>query len=62
MALKPGQQGEFDALYSANAVRLARSLNQIGIDGEPVLRRTTTLIRQRNAGQSLPCAAPGGQP
>lgn len=60
--LKPGEQAAFDALYSANAARLAKSLDEVGIDGEPVLRRTWQLIGERNAGQPLPCATSGPRP
>jgi TRAP-type C4-dicarboxylate transport system substrate-binding protein len=53
--IAPESQQRFDALYLANATRLARNLNRFGIAGEPIVRRATALVAARNADQPLDC-------
>jgi len=51
------EQAKFDALYRANAMKLARSLTDYGIDGVKLADHAAALIAARNAGQPLTCGA-----
>ncbi|CAN5612909.1 TRAP transporter substrate-binding protein [soil metagenome] len=51
------EQARFDALYRANTMKLARSLNDYGIDGVKLADHAVALIAARNAGQPLSCGA-----
>jgi TRAP-type C4-dicarboxylate transport system substrate-binding protein len=56
--LPPEEQAKFDALYRANAMRLAAKLPAYGIDGPAIANRAAKLIADRNAGRPLPCGDP----
>lgn len=55
IAPAPGAQEAFDALYRANALRLAKRLDRFGIDGVAIADRAAALVAKRQAGQPLGC-------
>jgi TRAP-type C4-dicarboxylate transport system substrate-binding protein len=53
--LAAGEQARFDAMYRANAMRLAGTLRAYGIDGPAIATRAAQLVADRNAGRPLNC-------
>lgn len=51
IAMNPGEQAKFDALYRANAFRISRQLEPYGIDGHAIAVRAAQII----AGGAKPC-------
>lgn len=46
IAIAPGEQERFDALYRANAFRISRNLEAFGVDGHAIATRAAQLIAQ----------------
>jgi len=53
--LPAAEQAKFDAMYRANAMRLAASLGNYGIDGVAIADRAAELVADRNGGRPLSC-------
>jgi TRAP-type transport system periplasmic protein len=55
VTIPPGDQARFDAMYRANAMRIAGNLKAYGIDGTAIATRAAELVADRNAGRPLSC-------
>jgi len=61
LAVSREEQLRFDDVAGQSARHRAQSLADYGVDGEAILDEAQRLIRKRAQGDTLDCAAPGGQ-